>query len=193
MESKKNFLLTHLYVILGLIIVIILGTLYYFAEYKPSKTVPTVETIYDSSLDSTPISQPKTYIAHITGAVISPGVYEIEEGSRVNDLIELAGGLHEDADINRANLAAYVNDAQHIHIPFVNDESTYDNPVNPIININTATKEMLETLPGVGPVLAQSIINYREAHGMFSSIEDIRNVPRIGEALFEGIRGLITV
>lgn len=147
-------------------------------------------------------------ILHITGEIKKPGIIEIDEGSRLIDAIEAAGGVTENADINKINLAYTVQDGQKINIPDVNsvDTSEYitqnigeniiieDIKTNAnLVNINTANQTELETLSGIGPSTALKIINYREQTGKFKTIEDIKNVPGIGEAKFDTIKGEICV
>ncbi len=138
---------------------------------------------------------------YITGAVRHPGVITLEEGDRLADAIELAGGPLPDADLDRVNLAQRVRDEGMYHIPRVGEETTpgvTEAPGNNNgtgssgkVNINTADQKTLETLPGIGPVKAQNIIKYREEHGPFRSIEEIMNVSGIGEKTFEGLKDLI--
>jgi competence protein ComEA len=143
---------------------------------------------------------------HIIGEVKKPGVYLLERTSRVQDAINKAGGLTEDADDQAINLAALLEDGQQIRIPtkgqpLSSDEnmemgSQYNRSptqVNTLININTADINLLETLPGIGPTIASDIINYRETEGDFQSIEEIQKVPRIGPAVFEKLKDHITV
>ena len=157
-------------------------------------------------------------VIHITGAVKTPGIVKLNDGSRIEDAIEAAGGLTEDADISNVNLAYVLDDGTKIKIPslsdynigdvedIITDESgegiieevdsaTSSNSKNSSgnININKATEAELDTLPGIGPSLASKIIEYREQNGKFSSIEDIKNVNGIGDSKFEDIKDLISV
>lgn len=127
---------------------------------------------------------------YISGEIANPGVYQLPPGSRVKDAIEIAGGLLSSADLNQINQAAMLVDSSHITIlsliPGVNSQNTS-------ININTATEDELEFLPGIGPVSAKSIIEYRMKNGSFGSIEEIQKVEGIGPAIFEKIKDLIYV
>ena len=143
-------------------------------------------------------------IVHITGAIEKEGVVEIEEGSRIADVIENAGGVSKEADLSKINLAYEVSDGQKIYVPSITDEETIDtiqedageniiedsriNTISEKVNINTANQTELETLNGIGPSTALKIINYRKQNGYFQNIEDIKNVPGIGEAKFESIK-----
>lgn len=138
----------------------------------------------------------------ISGCVESPGVYEVEEGTRLFQLIEKAGGLTENADIEGINRAETVSDGQKIIIYAESEEAQRAGGTvndkersasNGKININTAGESELQDIPGVGPVTADRIIVYREENGRFSSIEDIKNVSGIGEKTFEKLKDHITV
>jgi len=134
---------------------------------------------------------------YITGAVTSPGVYELDEGSRVEDALILAGGPTIEADMLRINLAARLKDEQQVIVPRegeVLDKALLEeqnNDSDSRININTADEGKLMELPGVGPATAKNIIAHRTEHGAFKSIEDIKNVTRIGEKTFERLKDLI--
>ena len=144
---------------------------------------------------------------HIIGAVKNPGIVEIEENSRITDVIEKAGGILEDGDISRVNLAYKIEDGDKIYIPSIHEKEaneivskdagegiieTFTFKNNDKININTATQTELELLPGIGASTALKIIRYREQNGKFKTIEDIKNVSGIGDAKFENIKDKIT-
>ena len=155
-------------------------------------------------------------IVHITGEVEQWGVIELEQGSRVIDAVNKAGGFTQNADTQKVNLAYELTDGVKVYIPSKNEELentittqkyiTEDSGENVImeesdmkktgdslVNINEATQTELETLPGIGPSTALKIIAYRQENGNFSSIEDIKNVSGIGDSKFENIRELICV
>lgn len=154
-------------------------------------------------------------IVHIAGQVKQPGIVRIKEGSRIADIIEKAGGLTEDADITNVNLAYIIEDGQKITIPsksttfigteckeyitvqngdsIIDEEYNLKKGENAMININKATLEELQTLQGIGEATAQKIIDYRKQNGEFKQIEDIKNVPGIGDAKFENIKNNICV
>lgn len=151
----------------------------------------------------------KNYIVlHITGEVINPGIIKIEEGQRVADAIEAAGGVTQNANLNKINLAYVLKDGQKLYVPSIYDEeekefitenigkNILDESIennNIKININTATESQLENLPGIGPSTAMKIVNYRKENGLFKSIEEIKNVPGIGESKFNAIKDNICV
>ena len=137
--------------------------------------------------------------AYVTGAVRRPGLYTIKEGDRLADLIDLAGGITEDADMQAVNLAVRVKDQDHWTVPTVG-EPTVDRPdaatvepTNGKVDINTADAKLLEALPGIGETRAQAIIHHREEHGPFKQVDDIVAVPGIGTATLEGLRDLVEV
>jgi competence protein ComEA len=144
---------------------------------------------------------------HVAGAVVRPGVYELGENSRVEDAVEAAGGFVVEADKNALNLAAKLDDGERLDIPYVagfipeetegfvviTEGTTSPLAGEDLININTATFEELDTLPGIGGTYAQRIIDYRTEHGPFATIDDILNVPGIGSATFAEIKDMITV
>jgi competence protein ComEA len=158
-----------------------------------------------------PTETPAPVRVYITGAVARSDVYFLPAGSIVKDVIAAAGGLTAEADPVRVNQALELKDQQHIHIPKLGEE----NPPPPVqdgsassgqvdtakpavetgalINLNTASLEQLDQLPGVGPAIAQRIIDYREQVGGFKTIEEITEVSGIGEATFNKVKDLITV
>jgi competence protein ComEA len=143
-------------------------------------------------------------IVDVRGAVNQPGVYTLPSGSRVQDALAHAGNVTSDADTRSLNLARRLNDGEQLYVPR-QGEATPVPPTMPArgvptatrvvgkININTASVTELDTLPGIGPALAQRIIDYRTQNGDFKTIEDLKKVRGIGEALFDQIKDLITV
>ncbi len=138
---------------------------------------------------------------HVDGAVQSPGVYTLPLGSRVGDAIQAAGGAREDAAAGAVNLASRLEDGARVWVqPAIaapdNLTPSGETPALPglasRININTASAEELEALPGIGPATAAKIVAYREEHGPFSTAGDIQNVSGIGPATFERLEPLIT-
>ena len=149
-------------------------------------------------------------IVHITGAVKMPGIVKLPEGARIEDAIDKAGGLTEDADISDVNLAYVLEDGIKIKIPTISEEKNEEiiinssgegivekeisnNSENKIININKANETDLQTLPGIGASLAGRIVEYRNSNGKFNEIEDIKNVSGIGDSKYENIKNLICV
>lgn len=147
--------------------------------------------------------EPPIVVVHVDGAVVSPGVFELEgEKPRVADAVKAAGGLTEDADTSVINLAATLSDGQKVYIPKVGerlDEAIGTAATQPsdsstsVVNINSATAEELMTLPGVGDATARAIIEERERGGPYSSVEDLMRVSGIGEKKLARLQGLICV
>lgn len=140
----------------------------------------------------------ETFMAYISGEVLNPGVYEFNDGDRVVNLVEKAGGFTENANIN-INLSLKLTDEMHVYIPN-NDEKIENISLdignikedNGLININTASKEELTTLSGIGEKKAEDIIKYREQQ-KFEKIEDLMNISGIGEKTFEKLKESITI
>lgn len=158
-----------------------------------------------------PPPTPAPIVVHVTGAVVHPGLYTLKGEPRVDDALAAAGGLLSGANSTLLNLAAYVQDGEQIWVPWKSEAGLpTENPSNgnrspsPIaspsvsqlmglININIATQVELETLPGIGPVLAQRIITYREENGPFRLIDDLQQVNGIGPTIFEKLKTYITI
>ena len=159
------------------------------------------------------IAEDKEKIAvHITGEVKKEGIIYLNQGARIVDAIDAAGGETEEADLSQVNLAYELQDGQKIYIPNkkekISQYITENSGTNVIIedsntstqkggsgkvNINTANQSELDRLPGIGPSLAERIIEYREENGNFKNIEDLQNVKGIGDAKFADIKDKVTV
>lgn len=183
------------YISLILLLLILLGGALFYLRWPRPTPIEIIEPT------PAPASTPGEIGVYVVGAVMNPGVYFLPQGSRVADALEAGGGPTEEADLARVNLAKRVYDEEQIYVPKLGEENP---PLPPPsgssggqaggkININTATAAELETLPGIGPVLAQRIVDYRKANGPFAATEDIKNVGGIGEVTFEGVKELIFV
>ena len=181
----------------------------------------TNNNIVDDTEDDLDIEKGSKIIVHVTGAVKNAGIVKIDEGSRIVDAIEAAGGFADDADVSQINLAYQIEDGQKIYIPSISDEKSdgsekilqkeyvTDEPGDDVIieneeaniksresekiNINTAEQDELEEIPGVGESTALKIIEYRKINGKFKTIEDIKNVNGIGDSKFENMKEKICV
>jgi len=140
---------------------------------------------------------------YVSGAVRDPEVYRLERGDRLVDALKAAGGAEEDAMLDLVNLSLRVVDEGHYHIPRPGETpppsaagpapAFQESVAGALVDLNRAPVDVLETLPGIGPALAQAIVDYRESHEGFQSVEEITNVSRIGPITFQKIRGLVTV
>jgi len=135
---------------------------------------------------------------HVAGAVQHPGVYRLRRGERVDDAVRRAGGPSRRADLSAVNLAAVVEDGRQVLVPTrapaVSAPGTTSASATPAkVNLNTATPEQLDTLAGVGPATAAKILAFREQHGGFGSVEELGDVPGIGEVRLDALRDLVTV
>jgi competence protein ComEA len=142
-------------------------------------------------------STPRPLRVYVSGAVQRPDVYTLPPDSIVKDAMMAAGGAADGADLDRINLASSVADGQQIYVPWQGEENPPVQPpsAQPVsggkVNVNTADAAALESLPGIGPTLAQRILDYRQAHGPFARVEDIMEVSGIGQGIFDKIGDLI--
>lgn len=182
------------------ILVIFLGSLLFFGGFRyhqDREKALELETTFEIQLEKdqaeTEEAEPTMLCVHVVGAVKSPGVYALEVGKRVNDVIYMAQPLPE-AELGRINLAAILQDGQQIYIPAKGEElpanllTQGSNDSRGLIDLNSAGSEELQRLPGIGPALARRIIDYREQNGPFTYIEDITKVSGIGEVILEKVK-----
>ncbi|HUG17296.1 MAG TPA: helix-hairpin-helix domain-containing protein [Thermomicrobiales bacterium] len=153
-------------------------------------------------LNVQPVDNPRTIRVYVGGAVMSPGLYTLERGSRVADAISAAGGITQDGDTSSLGMAAPLRDADQIIIPakstaaatsVVANEADAAPSARAPININTADAEQLNSLPGIGPAIAGRIIDYRQRNGFFRSVEELDNIEGISERMVEELRPLVTI
>ena len=164
----------------------------------------------DDGLAERPQEEEKRYVVHVDGAVAAPGVFTLQGVDvRVYDAVDAAGGLLDDADTSSVNLAEPLADGAKIHIPREGEQAEGEMPALPgqaqtsgatgvgdastLVNINQASEEELQQLPGIGEVMARTICEDRAQNGPFASCEDLMRVSGIGEKKFERVRGLICV
>jgi competence protein ComEA len=150
-----------------------------------------------------PVQGVSAVLVHVAGAVRRPGVYGVDNGARVADAIDLAGGARSRADLDSLNLAMVVTDGMQVLVPTKSGETApapsgagsgvAATPTPAPVNINTADQIALETVPGIGPVTAQAIIEYREQIGSFGSVDELIDVSGIGPATLESIRPYVAV
>ncbi|MDD4565768.1 MAG: helix-hairpin-helix domain-containing protein [Eubacteriales bacterium] len=166
-----------------------------------------IQTITEPAIMEAVAQEITMIVIDISGAVINPSVVELPDGSRVYEAIEKAGGLSKDADTTILNQAEILADGQKVYIPTKQEieeisskgnsalilPSTIKSGRQELININTASTEMLQQLSGIGPATADKIISYRNENGKFNRIEDIKNVSGIGEKTYDRFKDKITI
>ena len=189
---------------LGLLVVGVAVAAYAILRPAPSGPAPELSLPMASSPSSegAPLTTaPETLVVHAAGAVNAPGLYRLPAGSRVDDLITAAGGLAGDADRDRINLAAPLADGERVYIPRAGEVVPPAEGPAPAsgsessgpIDLNTATVEQLDSLPGIGPSIAKAIVDERERNGRFRSVDDLERVRGIGPSKLDQIRDLVKV
>ncbi|WP_226036961.1 helix-hairpin-helix domain-containing protein [Aquibacillus saliphilus] len=167
------------------------------AEFKKEQEIVTTIATNENVEEIEVTKEKQLMYIDIKGEVESPGVYQVEADKRVSDLIDLAGGFTENANVEYVNLAQKVFDEMVILVPIqgeeINEQGVSDQPSDSKVRINYATMEELLTLPGIGSVKAEAIIQYREQYGHFKVVEDLVQVTGIGDKTLEKIKGEILV
>ncbi len=170
----------------------------------PEASIPFASTTVAVSPTSTTSPEPEVLVVHVAGAVASPGIHQLPLGARVADAIAAAGGVTPTADTTRINLAAPVADGERVYVLAVGEASPPlvaggalptggGSATAGPVNLNTADAAALEELPGVGPATAAAILEHRGKVGAFTSVEQLLDVPGIGEVKLEALRDLVTV
>ena len=171
-----------------LVAALVLGARYVLPAGTASTSVPPPLTV--------PVAQARPpVVVDVVGAVRRPGLYRFRRGGRIADAVARAGGATHRADLNQVNLAAPLADGEQVVVPArvaaggapASSASTPSGPVH----LSTATLEQLDALPGVGPVTAQKILDYRTAHGAFSSVDELDAIPGIGPARLDQLRAVV--
>lgn len=196
-----------------LTILILIGSIYYYVNRPKPLTSQEIEDIFVEEGKQTQEvkNEPNKVegskvVVEIKGEVRKPEVYILDKGAIVKELIEEAGGLTEKGDTSSINLAKELQNHECIIINNIDNKNsqaqtvsaTGSGDLNKIsgdgkVNLNSASKSELDTLPGVGEVMAQKIIEYREKNGGFKSIEDLKNIDRVGETTFEKLKEKVTI
>ena len=192
----------------GVVVAVVVVVLVLRGPPPPAEiSLPMVGGPGDPALTSTTASATTVVtqvLVHAAGAVHTPGVYRLGNDARVADLVEAAGGPLPESDLDGLNLAAALVDGQRVYVPRVGEAVPPELDAGTaagagagaragIVDVNTASAEQLDTLPGVGPATAQAILDERARRGRFSSVEDLLDVRGIGEAKLEALRHLVRV
>ena len=207
----------HQKIIIVLVVVILAGGGYWMLKhFHPALFLGEPDFVVET--ETTPPTPPSStaqpeIVVHVMGAVKSPGVYHLSTDARVHEAIQKAGGKTDQADLHSLNLAAKMRDGEQIYVPEIRQtpdvgqtiptSSSSAAPPQPSvrrsassdgsrININTATFQELQTVRGIGPTMAQRIIEYRQTSGRFATVDDLTNVKGVGEKTLEKIRDSIT-
>lgn len=202
--------------ILAALLIVILAFIWLFSIYGNDQPKNEIKKSQESNNEvefklGIKEKENKTIMVDISGEIITPGVVKLPEGSRIIDAITAAGGKTEDADLSKVNLAYILDDGVQLYIPRYNEklekEIVQTEPGVGIIqeginttskkdskvNINTANKEKLATLPGIGEGTAEKIIEYRSKTGKFKAIDEIKKIPGIGDSKFKSLKDKITI
>jgi competence protein ComEA len=167
---------------------------------RATSTSTSTSTAVDVVAPSTSLAT--SIVVYVAGEVVAPGIYTLASTARVNDAVQAAGGPRATADLDLVNLAAILHDGQRVYVPAVGElvpplievaPGATDTPAPGPVNVNSATAEQLDVLPGVGPATAAAIVAHRQQHGPFQSIEQLGDVRGIGPAKLDALRGLVTV
>lgn len=195
------------------VIIAVLAIIYYISNKQETNTydnILTSDVVVENKIEENATEEKLKIKVYVTGEVNTPGVIELEEGARIQDAIEGAGGIKSEANLKEINLAYEVADGEKIYIPNLSEpseeseeQSSTQRPSsagsgsnsnsNGKININKATATELTSIPGIGASTAQKIITYREENGKFKTIEAIKNVSGIGDSKYNSMKDFISV
>lgn len=199
-KMKMNHIIAAILLLLFLLLGGCAGKSYLEETTESSDGSQETDMVQENKEEASPKEDACLYV-QVCGAVVSPGVYRLPEGSRIFEAIALAGGLREDAGDRSLNQAAILSDGQQIYVPTEEEEAlgllssdgTMTSDPSGKVNINTATEAELMTLSGIGAGKAKAIISYREEHGSFAEPSDLKKVSGIGDGTYEKIVDDISV
>jgi competence protein ComEA len=187
---------------IALSVVVVIGFFYFFWDREDKRDaipLPPYEAALNTKQAKETPSTPSTLVIDVKGAVLKPGIHKLPADARVYDAIEQAGGPQQAADLNQVNLAQRLTDGMVVYIPRKGESekqapfSGMSSATDGKVHVNTASAEELETLNGIGKAKAEAILKYREEHGKFQSVEDLKEVPGIGESTIDRFREQVVV
>ena len=204
MKNKNKYLLITIILVFTLLTVMVINLNANSKEYiigdTDSSTIQDESIADDAEKENYEQEENSKVIVFVSGEVLNQRVVEIEKGKRLIDAVEICGGLTENADLNAVNLALVLEEEGHYIIPAIGDTNVLNatnlnqmNSSSNLVNINSADIELLKTLPGVGDVLGQRILDKREELGKFTSIDQLNDVSGIGDKKFSDIKDKVTI
>ena len=204
MKNKNKYLLITIILVFTLITVMVINLNANSKEYiigdTDSSTIQDESIADDAEKENYEQEENSKVIVFVSGEVLNQRVVELEKGKRLIDAVEICGGLTEKADLNAVNLALVLEEEGHYIIPAIGDTNVVNatnlnqmNSSSNLVNINSADIELLKTLPGVGDVLGQRILDKREELGKFTSIDQLNDVSGIGDKKFSDIKDKVTI
>ena len=204
MKNKNKYLLITIILVFTLITVMVINLNANSKEYiigdTDSSTIQDESIADDAEKENYEQEENSKVTVFVSGEVLNQRVVELEKGKRLIDAVEICGGLTENADLNAVNLALVLEEEGHYIIPAIGDTNVVNatnlnqmNSSSNLVNINSADIELLKTLPGVGDVLGQRILDKREELGKFTSIDQLNDVSGIGDKKFSDIKDKVTI
>jgi competence protein ComEA len=191
-ELLQEFSPRALKTVITLVAVVAFGTYVLSTGFSAKPNIAITKTA-NGATQAKNVQSPKIYV-HVAGSVKSPGIYQLDSGTRVFDAVLAAGGFTSKANQSSVNMARALNDGEQLLVASVTSDALFGGAMtSTMISLNQATASQLEDLPGVGPALAGRMIDWRSANGGFKSKEDLLNITGIGDKLFAAVKDLVTL
>jgi len=191
-ELLQEFSPRALKTVITLVAVVAFGTYVLSTGFSAKPNMAITKTANGAN-QAKDVQSPKIYV-HVAGSVKSPGIYQLDSGTRVFDAVLAAGGFTSKANQSSVNMARALNDGEQLLVASVTSDAVFGGAMtSTMISLNQATASQLEDLPGVGPALAGRMVDWRSANGGFKSKEDLLNITGIGDKLFAAVKDLVTL
>jgi competence protein ComEA len=191
-ELLQEFSPRALKTVITLVAVVAFGTYVLSTGFSAKPNMAITKTANGTN-QAKDVQSPKIYV-HVAGSVKSPGIYQLDSGTRVFDAVLAAGGFTSKANQSSVNMARALNDGEQLLVASVTSDAVFGGAMtSTMISLNQATASQLEDLPGVGPALAGRMVDWRSANGGFKSKEDLLNITGIGDKLFAAVKDLVTL